>query len=477
MNDLKRKEEWNNILEDNQSIYIYGAGKYAKRALRQLLRDEKEEKVCGFLVSDSQKNPKLIEGKPVLLVNTLKNKEVLILVAVSEYYWKEIESILRSLQFNNVVNVHKYIFLDNEIEDRADVIELKELLQKQCDDKKFCRYDIIVNLLTIEGYYGNNKFGLSLYRKMRNARTGVAVTDFSEKQFIQLVESIEADGYDTDFEILTDKEGKLIGSSYRIALAIYHGISYVKVYKKDKDVENSFDIEWLKEKFDIEERKIILNEYQIVRKKMESDNKSALETLKEEIYCLFGNNQDFGRGEFYQSLEELGIKGQRPTGKRIEEYGLNDIVREKRVLDIGCNCGFLDLSLSLVAKSVCGIEYNGILIKVAEKVKEYLGRDNVHFEVGDFKTYATNRKYDVIFSFAVHYWIGLSVKDYCEKIIYMLEKEGYLIFESQDIKKDSEEFERYCYEFEEMGLKKVREGMICDDGKITRKYMLYQYVV
>lgn len=134
----------------------------------------------------------------------------------------------------------------------------------------------------------------------------------------------------------------------------------------------------------------------------------------------------------------------------------------------------MDLSLGLVAKSIKGIEYNKTLVEIGEKVRDYLQRRNVNFEIGDFKEYITNEKYDVILSFAVHHWIGLSVKEYCKKVVSMLETAGYLVFESQNIKTIDMDFAEYGNEFEKLGLKKIREDEICDDGCITRKFIVYQ---
>lgn len=468
------REEWNKILAENYSIYIYGAGKYGKMILRLLRRDRKERNVCGFLVSDMKNNPEWIEEKPVLQIDALENKEALILVAVSDIYQEEIMTRLKVLQFNNIINAYKYTFLENEMEDSVDVIEVKELLQKQYDGISFSRYDIVVRLLAVKEYYGDNTFGWFLYRKMQNERIYEGYAELSVERFIQLIKSYEANGYDTVSEILVDKNLKLVDGSHRIALAIYYNLSYIKVRIVDEEVANGFGIDWFKKRFDTEDCKRLIDEYEKIIWTIENDKKSDLEKLKEEIYCIFGKNQDFGRGEFYQSLEEIGIKGQRPTEERIQRYGLNDIVKGKRVLDIGCNCGFLDLRLGLAAQSVNGVEHNKSLVKIAEKVKKYLGRKNISFEVGDFKNYTAKRKYDVILSFAVHYWIGLTAEEYCKKIISMLETGGVLVFESQDIEIDEAEFEKYCREFEKNGLNKVKEDKICDDGKITRKFSIYK---
>lgn len=470
---MELREKWNHLLNREEEIYIYGAGKYGKRIWKLLKTSGKEQNVLGFLVSDLHNNPTMIEDKPVYVANSVENKEALILIAVSDQFQDEIALILEKLQFHNFVNAYKFAFLDEE-DDRVDVVDVYKLLQKQYTDEKICRYDIAVRLLAIEEYFGKNTFGMSLYRKMQKQRIRSDYDEIAEERFIKLIKSWEKDGYDSDSEIIVDENLRLMDGSHRLALAIYYELSYVKVRMIAGEGTTGYGLDWFEGRFDKEECQEIVDRFNRIMADNADSKKSSVEKLKEEIYLWLGKNQDFGKGNFYQSLEELNIKGQRPTEKRIDIYGLKSIAKDKRVLDIGCNCGFLDLSLGLIAKSIKGVEYNKILVKIAETVRDYLKRENVCFEAGDFKEYITNEKYDVIFSFAVHYWIGLPVKEYCKKIVSMLETDGYLVFESQNIKTVDKEFAEYCNEFEKLGLEKIREDKICDDGEIARKFLIYK---
>lgn len=472
---MELREEWNHLLKSEEEIYIYGAGKYGKIIYKLLKRNGKEQNVSGFLVSDPHDNPEMIEAQPVYAISSIENKEALILIAVSDQYQDEIASTLEKLQFHHVVNAYKYAFLDGDDgENRVDIADVHKLLQLQYTDGKFCRYDIAVRLLAIEEYFGKNTFGMSLYRKMQKQRVRPNYDEISEERFARLIMSWEKNGYDPDSEIIVDENFRLIDGAHRLALAIYYELSYIKVRVIDSKGTTGFGEDWFREYFEEEECRKIIDRLNQIMADYGSSRKDSAEKLKEKIYLHLGKNQDFGKGGFYQSLEELHIEGQRPTEKRIDIYGLKSIAKDKRVLDIGCNCGFLDLSLSPIAKSVKGVEYNRTLVKIAETVKDYLKRENVCFEAGDFKEYAASEKYDVIFSFAVHYWIGLPIKDYCEKIASMLETDGHLVFESQNIETVDTEFVKYCSEFEKLGLEKIREDEICDDGKIARKFLIYK---
>ena len=109
---MELREEWNYLLRNKDDIYIYGAGKYGKRIWKLLKTSGKEQNVLGFLVSDLYNNPTMIEDKPVCALNSIENKDALILIAVSDQFQEEIASILEKLQFHNVINAYKYAFLD-----------------------------------------------------------------------------------------------------------------------------------------------------------------------------------------------------------------------------------------------------------------------------------------------------------------------------------------------------------------------------
>ncbi len=471
---MELREEWSQLIKNEKEIYIYGAGKYGK-AIMKLLKDSgKEQNVSGFLVSDLHNNPTMIDEKTVYAISNIENKNAFILIAVSDQFQEEILSMLEKLQFYNVVNAYKYAFLDWN---NVDIVDLHKLWQMQYINEKFSRYDIAVRLLAIEEYFGKNTFGMSLYKKMQSQRVRLGYGEISKERFVRLIISWEKKGYDPDSEIIVDENFRLIDGAHRLALAIYYRLSYLKVRIVDSRETTGFGMDWFQKRFDEGECQKISDRLNRIIAEWRENGKNGVEKLKEEIYLRLGKHQQFGRGIFYQSLEELNIVGQRPTEKRIDIYGLKNIVKDKRVFDIGCNCGFLDLSLGLLAKSIKGIEHNKTLVEIGEKVRDYLQRRNVNFEICDFKEYITSEKYDVILSFAVHHWIGLPIKEYCKKVASMLETSGYLVFESQNIKTIDIDFAEYCNEFEKLGLKKVREDEICDDGCITRKFVIFRLII
>ena len=202
----------------------------------------------------------------------------------------------------------------------------------------------------------------------------------------------------------------------------------------------------------------------------------SLDVLKEKLRIMYGINQMFSNeGEFYQSLPLLGIEGERPTDLRIQTYGLEEIVEGKTIIDIGCNTGFLDITLASKAKSICGIEYNESLVNIANEVIEYLDLTNVLVCQGDFLTFHSEKKYEVVLLFAVHGWLGCSAEEGAKKIVDLLDQDGTVVFESQAWDKGDPLYSQYCYWFEKNGMRKIRSGKICDDGKTNREWCVYSF--
>ena len=200
--------------------------------------------------------------------------------------------------------------------------------------------------------------------------------------------------------------------------------------------------------------------------------------MREVILAILKDGQpDFGGLEPYQSLETIGLKGKRPTAYRINEYGLNRILRKQDdVLDIGCNSGFLDISIAGMVHSVTGIEYDDSLVKVADLTADYLKVSNCEFLVGDFNDWYKDKgmgsKYNIIFSFAIHHWLNLPSNVYVAVIDQMLKEDGYVCFESHIYGEDAG-FDECYEEFLRRGYRVACEKMINDDGMQNRQYVLF----
>lgn len=184
-------------------------------------------------------------------------------------------------------------------------------------------------------------------------------------------------------------------------------------------------------------------------------------------------NKAFGRGTFYQGLKSIHIEGQRPTEERFRIYGLRRLLKKTfHVLDIGSNCGFFSLYVSKFVKAVDGIEKDHYMVEIGNKVKKYLKINNCTFYQSTFEQFKADKKYDFIMSFAVHRRVNYGLEEYIDILHNMLNKHGYLIIESQDIKGIDANFAK------EMKLVIVgkylllKEGSLKDDGINDRIFMV-----
>lgn len=144
------------------------------------------------------------------------------------------------------------------------------------------------------------------------------------------------------------------------------------------------------------------------------------------------------------------------------------------MLDIGCNCGFFDITISEYAKNITGLEYSKSLSRIGLETKRFLDKKNIEFIQGDFLEFTTMERFDVILFFAVHGWLDYTATEGVSRILEMLNKDGFIIFESQDWDKGDKLFLEYYDEFNQQGARVVRKGDICDDGITNRKWVIFQ---
>ena len=134
---------------------------------------------------------------------------------------------------------------------------------------------------------------------------------------------------------------------------------------------------------------------------------------------------------FYESLAEYGYMGYRNTEERVLIYQFDKYLNKNmQTLDIGCNTGFMALTIAKYVGHVTGIDIGEGNIAVAKKAKDMLGVENVDFHTMDFMHADINDKYDVIFSLAVHAYMA-NEQSYLEKIDGLLKEGGIIFFESQ----------------------------------------------
>jgi len=166
----------------------------------------------------------------------------------------------------------------------------------------------------------------------------------------------------------------------------------------------------------------------------------------------------YGGVNYYQSYIDMGIRGLRSSGDRISLYHIKEYLKiDDEVLDIGCNCGFLDMQIAPYVKKITGIEIEPRFVSIANQIKSKEHIENVEFFCENYWGNSRLGVYDVIFAFAIHTNImlsGATKEGFCDSIIAHLKPGGYLFFESHDIQNDIERYMEFTEEFELKGLKK-----------------------
>ncbi len=343
----------------------------------------------------------------------------------------------------------------------------------------FNRYDVVVRYMAIEDIEGTKNGGLGFYHKMQKARneylisakTRIRKEDLNQNKqgvLTKLVESFRKEGYRSDIPISVNANLKLIDGSHRLACALYFKTKSVMVYKSGT-IEIDYGLYWFKRYFDSNEVLTIQNIFAIILSQI--DIKAVLTEI------LLREKQVFGRGEFYQSCEEIGIPGQRPTVERYKIYGLDKhLTGDLSVLDIGCNCGFFTLLIASKVKSAVGVEISQTLVDIAQVTQVYLGRENVHFLQGNFNSIKLDHKFDFICSFAVHHWLGADMRKYGKRLHNLLNPQGKVLLESQNINDQDLDWEEKLAKFRQAGFKEVQSGELKDDGVIERCFSVLQKV-
>ena len=146
------------------------------------------------------------------------------------------------------------------------------------------------------------------------------------------------------------------------------------------------------------------------------------------------SHYDYGEGYFYQSFPSAYISGFRDTTERVKHLGLREITKNKSVLDIGCNTGFILISLADTYKSGFGFDFNPYLIEIANATKSFSKINNTNFSASSFEDINIEESYDVVLSLANHSTYDGNTKQdldsYFKRISDVLNKDGIMVFES-----------------------------------------------
>lgn len=139
----------------------------------------------------------------------------------------------------------------------------------------------------------------------------------------------------------------------------------------------------------------------------------------------------------YQGLAIAGVLGDRMSDHQFDDYELRKWIKPgDRVLDIGCNCGFMAV-LASYRTGCCahGIDINPYMIEIGQLVARHLRVDDmVTLEAGRLQTFAPAEKFDVVMSFATH-WTDddnyrVTIDEHMMRMASYLRPGGTLVFET-----------------------------------------------
>lgn len=188
------------------------------------------------------------------------------------------------------------------------------------------------------------------------------------------------------------------------------------------------------------------------------------------------SNMPFGDfGLLYQSFEPAKIVGSRNTEERIAVYGLEELCSEKRVLDLGCNTGFLAVAVAPHASNVVGIEQEQTLVDIGSLVQTFVGADNVSLQHGDATTFHSDQPFDVVIAAAVHGWMSMPLAALGQRLADLTAEGGAVLFESQGQRSTTvieEGFHEKIIELTKAGFDIERRGTICDDRVNMRAFVI-----
>lgn len=175
------------------------------------------------------------------------------------------------------------------------------------------------------------------------------------------------------------------------------------------------------------------------------------------------NTQFAKKDIFYQSFKPLNFKGYRDTEYRIDVYNIKKFLNSDHdVLNIGSNCGFIDIEIAKKCKSVTSIEPDFKLTEICNLISNEFNIKNIKTINNSFTDVNLNKKFNMILSLAVHKWVDMDLFSYIKKINSFLKKDGLILLESHILsdKKNKKDYEEIKEHLLLLGYEKIFENTI-----------------
>ena len=113
--------------------------------------------------------------------------------------------------------------------------------------------DVIIKLLAIENYFGENDFGFELYNKMQKIRVlnNPKVPNYrayNKARFIKIINSFQKEGFNDKHPIIINNEFMLFEGTHRMACALYFKIKRIPVTFDERmiNLKTDYSINWFK---------------------------------------------------------------------------------------------------------------------------------------------------------------------------------------------------------------------------------------
>jgi 2-polyprenyl-3-methyl-5-hydroxy-6-metoxy-1,4-benzoquinol methylase len=357
----------------------------------------------------------------------------------------------------------------------ATYCSVAELVARHKGGGGYERLDLLVALLAIRESEGADSGGIALFEKLLAADLRVRAADRA------LLSTLKAGPFSSAV-YLCDRvpitQGMTLSSTVAgLAIALHRGMTKLAVSITVSRARLRYDEDWF--------RAHGFAEAEVAQLSAAADELyhelgilplpwSRLQHIESQMRALLPRDVTLhGRGDFYQSLEPLLIQGQRPTAQRFAAYGLSSLLRStQRVLDVGSNCGFVALTAAKHVAEVDGIDEAGHFVAIANIAQGVLRQENCRFQQCRFEDFTPVAPYDVVFAFAVHHWLGLSMREYAARLHTLLKPGGSLLLESHDLSTHDADWDAKVSTVREVGFEVTKTGSLCDDGLLARQHVL-----
>lgn len=224
MNIIYSSKQLLNEIEETE-FYIFGTGFVAERFFEIIKTRNLDENINSFITS--QPSSSCFKEKRVKAIDELTEveKEQLVCIAVHESIVEEIISELKEKGYKKFVWVYPIIFdLWYGEPVRKNILVLTNDILRTCTND----YRITIRELVIEEYYGKNKIGYNLYKKLQEVHSSKYTAEKRLEAFIRLIDSWHNIGYKQGSVLKIDENYEIFDGVHRLALAYYHKLQEIR---------------------------------------------------------------------------------------------------------------------------------------------------------------------------------------------------------------------------------------------------------